>query len=148
MLPLLKKKKLSNNPCELHLWGLCSSSSCGCIPPCCWNSQRNRDAAWNGLNTGLCWSQCVRFLRAAGVDQLCVAHAVVCALSFSGLLNVKMQSLKGFAGIVPLVLPGCLFYICFGFTSVMVGFSLIVYLMYGLSKMRLPHHSESLIIYC
>lgn len=35
-------------------------------------------------------------------------------------------------------LPRCLFCICFGFISLIVGFSLILYFMYGLFKLRLP----------
>lgn len=59
---------------------------------------------WQG---GLGWCQCARCFRVAAVDQLCVAHTVVCALSFSSLMTPKMQSVKGIAGIVALLsFPG------------------------------------------
>lgn len=90
---------------------------------------------------GLCWCQCERCFRvAAGIS--CVAHAVVCAFSFSRLMTPNMQSVKGIAGIITLFcFPGvCLFRVCFSFISLIVGVSLILYFMYGLSKMRLPQN--------
>lgn len=106
------------------------------------------DAAMLGLiqGGGLCWSQCARCLRAAALDQLCVAHAVVCAFS-SSLLTLRVLSLKGFAEIVTL-----LFFLGAYSTHVLDLLLLLwdsaLSSMYGLSKMRLPHCRESLIIYC
>lgn len=91
---------------------------------------------WGGLG----WSQCVRCFRVAAVDQLSVAHTVVCSLSFSSLMTPKMQSMKGIAGIITLLFFPCAYSACCGFISLIVGFSLILYFMYGLSKMRLPQH--------
>lgn len=58
---------------------------------------------WGGLG----WSQCVRCFRVAAVDQLSVAHTVVCSLSFSSLMTPKMQSVKGIAGIITLLCFPC-----------------------------------------
>lgn len=107
MLPLLKKEKLSNNQCELHFWGLCSFASLGFVSPFCWKFWRNTDAAWDGLDAGMTLLVPVRCFRVAAVDQLCIAHTVVCALSFSSLTTPKIQSVKGIAGIITLLcFPG------------------------------------------
>jgi len=78
------------------------------------------------------------------VGQLCVAHAVVRAPCFSSLLTLKIELERVFRDRNSFVLPKHLCSICFGFTSVVAGFSLMFYLMYGLSKMTLPHHRVSL----
>lgn len=131
MLLLLKNEKFTQ-PVWIPSW--CSFASLRFLFPCYWNFQRNTDTARDGLDAG-------RTLLVPDVSELqqrigWVAHTVVCALSFSSLVTPKMQTVKGIAGIITLVL----IHVCFGFIFLTVGFSLILYFMYGLSKMRLPQN--------
>lgn len=139
---LLKKKKLSSNQCESHFWGLCSFASLGFVSPCCWNFRRNTGAAWDGLIVGRTW-----LVPVCEMFQSCSSGSVVCC-SYSGVFPFFQQSHdsqdaeceRNCRDHNSFVLPMCLFCICFGFISLIVGFSLILQFMYGLSKMRLPQY--------
>lgn len=63
------------------------------------------------------------------MDELCVAHTVVCALSFSSLMTPKMQSVKGIAEIVTLLyFPGAYSVYVLVLFLLFVAFSLVLYL--------------------
>lgn len=121
--------------------GLWSFASLRFVSPCYWNFQRSTDAAWDGLHAVRTLLVPVwEMFQSCSSDQLCVAHAVVCAFSFSRLMTLKMHCERNCRGHNSFVLPRCLFHVCLISISLTVEFSLILYLMYGLSKLRLPQN--------
>lgn len=141
MLLLLKKKNLSNSQGELHLWG------CEVLPHLdlyLLVTETFREAqmlpGMVSMPWGLCWSQCERCSRVAAVIS-CVLPMQWCVPFLSAGSWLSRCIVKGIVGgHNSFVLPRCLFHVCLISISLTVGFSLILYLMYGLSKLRLPQN--------
>lgn len=107
MLPLLKKKKLSNNQCELHLWGLWSFASLRFVSPV---TEAFREAqmlpGMVSMQGGLCWSQCERCFRVAAVIS-CVLPMQGCVPFLSAVSWLPRCIVKGIAGVITLLcFPG------------------------------------------